>query len=765
MRFVVVHKVTSYLMVLTSFVALFVSGELGPLVTGLATVAFAVSWFWEAPRIDHGRFERLWNGLTLLMLSKTVLDIVLGEPVLLSGAHFIVFLTVNKLFNRVASRDYLQLYVVSFLQMVAATALSSDLVYGVLFLFYIVFTTWTLILFHLKREMEENYLLKYGDSLQGRPVQVQRVLNSRRLVGGRFLLVTSIVSLVVFIGSATFFFLFPRIGFRFFNQQRAGIQMAGFSDRLELGHFGLIKDDPTVVMRVEFEDPRDRFRLPRHWRGIAFDHYDGRTWSKSTGSARTTLQQVAGRFSIRPSTRPDDQTVAQSIYLEPMDSRVLFGLTRLHALALDQIELNLPGHRRILRTDAEGDVHYEQSDEIAFRYVAFSEPEVLPPGLTEQPLDAYRATLRARGRFGTRYAQLPASLDPQVAALARRIVGDARTVGEAAARIQAYLRANYGYTLELGRDARYAPLEDFLFVQRRGHCEYFSTAMVILLRTLGIGARNVNGFLGGTWNGYGGYLAVSQGDAHSWVEVYYPESVCASDECQWFDRWQTHDPTPPSSSAVREVTPWTKLLQYTDALRMRWYRYVIEYDLEHQLGALLSLRALWRSWRTDRQRAPAGDDGTREAARTALLALFGGVLLGSAVWLAFRRRRRGLGPGIADPDVAGAEVAALYAELLRVLARQGIGRTPATTARELLARVEARASPGRALSRAVIELYESVRFAGESPPPGAIDGLQRRLRAFERDPSSEPAPPDAADRPTAAAASETAEPATPGDRG
>lgn len=738
MRFVVVHKVTSYLMVLTSFVALVVSGELSPVVMSIAGLAMIGSWFWEAPRAEPARFERLWNGLTLLMLSKTVLDIVLGEPVLLTGAHFIVFLTVNKLFNRVASRDYLQLYVVSFLQMVAATALSTDLVYGVLFLFYIVFTTWTLILFHLKREMEENYLLKYGDSLQGRPVQVQRVLNSRKLVGGRFLLATSAVSLAVFIGAATFFFLFPRIGFRFFNQQRPGIRMAGFSDRLELGHFGLIKDDPTVVMRVEFEDPRERFRLRRHWRGIAFDRYDGRVWSKSTGTARKPLQPVGDRFPVRPKTQPDDRTVIQSVYLEPMDSRVLFGLTRMHDLALDQVELNLPGHRRTLHVDAEGDVHYEQSDEIAFRYVAFSEPEVVPPGLSEQTLAAYRISLRKRGRFGTRYVQLPEALDPRVAELAQEIVGDARTVGEAVDRIATHLRSTYGYTLDLGRDERFAPLEDFLFVQRQGHCEYFSTAMVVLLRTLGIGARNVNGFLGGTWNDYGGYLAVSQGDAHSWVEVYFPESVCGRPgDCRWFDRWSTHDPTPPSAAGPSGVTAWMKVMQYADALRMRWYKYVIEYDLEHQLGVILSLRDMWRSWRSDRaDDQPSAVEG-RETARKVLIGLVIGLVLAALVTLLARRRSDTRGRRAERGDVHGAEVAALYTDLLRILSHHGFGRTPATTAREYLARAGASDAPCPALARAIVEVYEAVRFGGEAPGDGLVDGLRDRLRAFERDPRAE----------------------------
>lgn len=733
MRFVVVHKVTSYLMALTSFVALFISGELHPLVVALSLLACLTSWFWEPPRVEPGRFERLWNGLTLLMLSKTVLDLVLGEPVLVTGAYFVVFLALNKLFNRIGSRDYLQLYVVSFLQMVAATALSSDLAYGVLFLFYIVFTTWTLILFHLKREMEENYLLKYGDSLQGRPVQVQRVLNSRKLVGWRFLLVTSAVSVAVFLGSVTFFFLFPRIGFRFFTQQRPGIAMVGFGDTLELGHFGVIKDDPTVVMRVEFPDATGRHALPLYWRGITFDRYDGRTWTKSNASHRRALSEVGDRHPIRPQTLPDDRTVRQAIYLEPMETRVLFGLSRLHALALEGPEVTLPGRYRTIQTDDERDVHYEQSDEIAFRYSAFSEPEALPPGLLAQPLDAYRATLARRGRASERYRQLPPGLDPRVAALAAETIGDAATIGEAIDRIVARLHRDYRYTLDLGRDERYAPLEDFLFVQRRGHCEYFSTAMVILLRTQGIAARSVNGFLGGTWNSFGGYLAVSQGDAHSWVEVYLPEPACdGGRRCRAYDHWLTRDPTPPSTGPARTASAWTQVLQYADALRMRWYKYVIEYDLQQQVGALVALRDVWRSLRGVGEGTGLSAE-TRASARRVLTGLLGLLLLAGLAGVVWRRRNvgRDARPDAIDPATAAA--AALYADLLRIHARRGYGRTPAMTAREFLASLRGRRAPGIALATDVIDLYEAARFGGDAPEPGQIKALTARLRRFDRD--------------------------------
>ena len=73
--------------------------------------------------------------------------------------------------------------------------------------------------------------------------------------------------------------------------------------------------------------------------------------------------------------------------------------------------------------------------------------------------------------------------------------------------------------LDLKRDERYEPLEDFLFVQKAGHCEYFASALAVMLRTVGVPTRSVNGFYGGEWNSFGHYLAVRQGDAHSWVEV------------------------------------------------------------------------------------------------------------------------------------------------------------------------------------------------------------------------------------------------------
>src|SRR5207248_11474866 len=106
-------------------------------------------------------------------------------------------------------------YVVSFLMLVAGAALSSELSYAACFLAYVVFATWTLTLFHLRREMEENYLLKHSDGAQSERVEVERILNSRRIVGGPFLVGTSLVSVLIFVCATVVFFMIPRIGFGF----------------------------------------------------------------------------------------------------------------------------------------------------------------------------------------------------------------------------------------------------------------------------------------------------------------------------------------------------------------------------------------------------------------------------------------------------------------------------------------------------------------------------------------------------------------------
>jgi hypothetical protein len=104
--------------------------------------------------------------------------------------------------------------------------------------------------------------------------------------------------------------------------------------------------------------------------------------------------------------------------------------------------------------------------------------------------------------------------------------------------------------------------------------------MTILLRTHGIAARVVNGFLPGEYNETAGAYTVRQSDAHSWVEVYFPETRA----------WVTFDPTPSAGRTEPVRTGITAQLQkYAEALELLWFQYVVGYDKQEQRSLATSL--------------------------------------------------------------------------------------------------------------------------------------------------------------------------------
>ena len=111
-------------------------------------------------------------------------------------------------------------------------------------------------------------------------------------------------------------------------------------------------------------------------------------------------------------------------------------------------------------------------------------------------------------------------LSSRVTQLAADWTASATTPLEKARTVENQLRTGFGYDLSSPSGGASDPLDHFLFESRRGHCEYFSTAMAILLRVAGVPTRNVTGFVGGSYNRFGQYYSVREGDAHSWVEAW-----------------------------------------------------------------------------------------------------------------------------------------------------------------------------------------------------------------------------------------------------
>src|SRR5581483_10843037 len=187
-----------------------------------------------------------------------------------------------------------------------------------------------------------------------------------------------------------------------------------------------------------------------------------------------------------------------------------------------------------------------------------------------------------------RYLQLP-NLNPQIRQLATRITTSAPTAYDKAAAIERYLLTNYTYSLQQTRGPGGDPLSYFLLERKQGHCEYFASGMAVMLRTIGVPSRVVNGFRGGEFNPLTGSYIVRARDAHSWVEAYFPGQGCIS-----------FDPTPPDPKP--SASTWTRAQMYVDAMREFWREWIINYDFGHQATLAATTTAQTRHLYRDAKR-------------------------------------------------------------------------------------------------------------------------------------------------------------------
>jgi hypothetical protein len=310
------------------------------------------------------------------------------------------------------------------------------------------------------------------------------------------------------------------------------------------------------------------------------------------------------------------------------------------------------------------------------------------------------------------YIVVPEDLPSRIRDLARSVTAKKRGPWQKAIAIRDYLQ-RYRYTVDLKRDDRLEPLEDFLFQQKAGHCEYFASALAVMLRTVGVPTRSVNGFYGGEWNSFGHYLAVRQGDAHSWVEVYVDGAG-----------WVTIDPTPPGAAAAAGGA-WNTLRQMLDNVEMAWFKYVIEYDLGKQVEIARSV-GRWAQFSSKR-------DALDRAVRRHAVQVAGGVAVLLGVWLLLRAWRRRRVPTVRLKR--GAEALHAYHRAVRALERRGFARSAGETGLELAARVRAGGDPAAEAFGQLVDLYYAARF-GAVPVAGS--DLERLAQEVMRAPRPEP---------------------------
>jgi transglutaminase-like putative cysteine protease len=625
---------------------------------------------------------------------------LLSRNFLAATVRLVLFAVVVRTFSLRRDRDYTMLAILAFLMVLASAVLTVDSVFLLFFAGFMLTAVATFILMEMRRS--------------GRAAKFQarhsRDAHEHRHLAFSLVRVTPALVLMILVGAAAVFFLLPRVSAGYLGGYSFGTDFStGFSDRVQLGRIGQIQQSDAVVMHIQIDgDRQGRYAL--HWRGVALANFDGKNWSNPR--EQVSLQREGnGEFAIplfsqgiaqsllarNPTVSgPSKDLIHYRVLMEPIGTNVFF---------LAPWARRVSGAYHTLQIDAGGAISNLDSQRAVSLYEADSDISTPSP---EQ--------LRAAGDylppFALGYLQLP-RLDPRIPQLAGQMTGSASNSYDKAIALERYLKTQYGYTLQLPRSPVADPLVNFLFERKQGHCEYYASSMAVMLRTLRIPSRVVNGFRSDEFNDVTGNYVVRARNAHAWVEAYFPGYG-----------WITFDPTP--GGAVGSPQGWGRAMLYLDAAASFWREWVISYDASHQSvlgqsvlsGTRSSLEGarMWARLQYARllnlarkgqrrvERSPGPWYGVGAAVVLLLLAL---ANAGRITRMIRARRLQ------AHPERSPDQAAAMwYERMAKYLARRGVRKSATQTAQEFVRVIQnerLRTRVGR-----FTNAYESARFGNSS---------------------------------------------------
>jgi transglutaminase-like putative cysteine protease len=610
-------------------------------------------------------------------------------------AHLAFFLATIKILTAKTARDFTLLKVIAAAELLGAAMLSADLSF---FAFLALFLLFTIATFSSGEVVRATRL--FVDTGRRSVARGGLQFFRRRLSVVTFGLFAGILSL-----TAGMFFVLPRTAraaLQRFAPQRYHIP--GFANEVKLGEIGEIKLRGTPVMHIRAYDG-GRFLAVR-WRGAALAKFDGTRWfNPPAREERLWVDRGLLTLAEQPHTR-SGRDISYQVQLNEIASDTLFFAGTPETISIDVPMLWRSPAGSLRAPRANGGLRYG-----AYSYVEDESGKVLaaaPP----LPETQRRELL-----------ELP-SLDERIPQLARDMTANAVTQEDKARALQDRLRHDYGYTLELLPATVSDPLANFLFVRKKGHCEYFASAMAVMLRTLGVPSRVATGFLSGEYNPMTGWQVVRASDAHSWVEAWFPGRG-----------WTTFDPTPSDPNGA-STGLWSRAGLFFDAVDQFWQNWVVGYDVNRQIVLATrmqeSSRQMRFGWIDD---AAAWFESGARTGRVYLMEILillvlgvGAILYGPAAarrWrahLRLRRAQRG--------DAPASDATVLYERMLHLLERRGFQKPPWLTPAEF-----ARVLPASEVAVLVEDLtaaYNEVRFGGRRDAAPRMIWLLQRLEASRK---------------------------------
>jgi transglutaminase-like putative cysteine protease len=696
-------NVALYLLVLTGFGTLSSTGGLDLPAVVIVGFALLLRGYQLATRREFVIPEQWTTYLTLFYIFVYFADYLFVSGSFLSATvHLVLFLMVVRLFSLQRTRDHYTLAVLSFLMVLGAAVLTVDSVFLFSFAGFLLVAVITFVLM----EMRHSILETKAHAQEPRTGTPHRNMGYTLLASGPALM------LLILAVSSLIFFLLPRVSSRYLTAYSPSSDLStGFSDRVQLGRIGQIQQSSAVVMHIQIDnDLLGAYDLK--WRGIALSRFDGRVWSNSFGQNEVPRAPDGSYWFVAEKSAV--RKIHYHVLMEPIGTNVFF---------LAERPQSLKGDFRRVAADAGGAVFNLDVDRPISRYEAESD-------LSSPESSALRvAANTVPGNLET-YLRLP-PLDIRIPKLAEEITASAPDNYDKAVALERYLQTRFGYTLELPRTVPRDPLASFLFERKQGHCEYFASAMAVMLRSLHIPARLITGFRTGEFNDLTGQYVVRASNAHAWVEAYFPGTG-----------WISFDPTPPGILPNR--SGWSRTLLYLDAAASFWREWVVNYDAAHQrtLGqdAAQNSRRFFetvRHWFSHHYRKLL--NSARQTHHQMTLAptrWIGWGLAGTALLLFLSNLRRIIVALRAyllrsHPERAPQKAAALwYERMVRGLARRGWRKSASQTPHDFVAAIQEPRLQQKVA--AFTRAYESARFGQSVDDARVLPKLFEEIAAGEK---------------------------------
>lgn len=695
-------EVSLYLLVLTGFGTLASTGTLDLPTVALVSMVLFVRGFLLARRIPAVIPERWTSYLTIVYVAFYLFDyFFLSRSFVTSTVHLVLFGMLVRLYSLQRERDHYTLAILAFLMVLSAAVLTVDSTFLLTFACFLLLAIVTFMLMEMRHSISSPVVQS----------QTRTTWASYREMAIALSGIAPLILAMVLLGGAVVFFVLPRVSSRYLTNYATGSSLqTGFSDKVQLGSIGQIQQSNAVVMRVHI-DGDDRGSHDLRWRGIALSIFDGRIWSNPF-EQRVAARNSQGQFVLSARNSQDDRSkpIHYRVVMEPIANNLFFVASRAYLLE---------GPYRAIASDMGEAVFNLDNEHPVTVYEADSDVAIAPSDLLRS-LPPYAVSASAMP-----YLQLP-PLDIRIPKLAQDVTSHEATPYDKAAALERYLQTAFGYTLQLPRTPPRDPLADFLFERKQGHCEYFASAMAVMLRTLDIPSRVVNGFRTSEFNDLTGNYVVRASSAHSWVEAYFAGAG-----------WVAFDPTP--AAAAPEHTPWNRMILYLDAAGSFWREWVVNYDSTHQrtLGertaqngrALFDSSQLWLKLRYERLLTVIRRTrnhimhASRVWVGAGLLVIFASFLLlkGRAMWRfaeGIRMRR--------NPETSPREAASLwYHHLTHRLGKRGWKKRPAQTARGFLIEIDDSLLRGKV--EQFTSAYERARFGGSTEDAGELPKLYQEV--------------------------------------